>query len=396
MSYIFNDPDGFQSSQLFWSQVLQGFNTPTSLPFRSKPANYNTLPSQLPIASGEDESEDDSGLGDKSCGYGKVFLHCPPGLYSRVIQFLQDEALDWHTLFQGVWAILLSRYSGEKDILFGVQKSFEPSELDQSHSHGKALPLRVQCSDTTTVLELLVQVQDQWHSIQKQSDLDSSEIQACSDVPQDIPLYESCLRLVSSGSGVLAHPIPEHSPLVIAIDWQVDSASFVVFYDRQQFQEVDIQRLAGHVHTVLEGIVTSPHCPYVHLPLLTEAERHQVLEEWNNTEVPIDSNCYIHHWIEAQTEKTPGAIAVVFEGKTLTYQELNDRANQLAHHLQNLGVCPESLVGLYLERSLEMVVAILGILKAGGGLCADRSLQPPGANGLNPRRFPGCGGHYSV
>jgi surfactin family lipopeptide synthetase A len=106
--------------------------------------------------------------------------------------------------------------------------------------------------------------------------------------------------------------------------------------------------------------------------MLSARERHQLLVEWNNTAMacPQDTaypqDTCIHQWIEAQVARTPDAVAVVFEDQALTYQELNIRANKLAHHLQALEVGPEVLVGIYVERSLEMVVGLLGILKAGG------------------------------
>ncbi|NER49684.1 MAG: AMP-binding protein, partial [Symploca sp. SIO1A3] len=100
--------------------------------------------------------------------------------------------------------------------------------------------------------------------------------------------------------------------------------------------------------------------------MATKPKHHQLLVDWNSTatEYP-DSQC-IHQLFESQVERTPDAVAVVFEEQQLTYQELNDRANQLAHYLQGLGVQPEVLVGLCIERSLDMVIAMLGILKAGG------------------------------
>jgi non-ribosomal peptide synthetase component F len=100
--------------------------------------------------------------------------------------------------------------------------------------------------------------------------------------------------------------------------------------------------------------------------LLTEAERHKLLVEWNNTSFDYPKNKCIHQLFEATAERTPEAVAVVFEGEQLTYGELNARANQLAHYLQALGVKPEVLVGICVERSLEMIIGLLGILKAGG------------------------------
>lgn len=101
-------------------------------------------------------------------------------------------------------------------------------------------------------------------------------------------------------------------------------------------------------------------------PLLTESERHQLLVEWNKTQTVYPEDKSIHELFEAQVERTPEAVAVIFEGQQLTYGELNRRANQLAHHLRKLGVGPEVMVGIYMERSLDMLIGLLGVLKAGG------------------------------
>ncbi|WP_308189135.1 non-ribosomal peptide synthetase/type I polyketide synthase [Nostoc mirabile] len=137
-------------------------------------------------------------------------------------------------------------------------------------------------------------------------------------------------------------------------------------YNTDLFDASTIARMAGHFQILLEGIVANPQQKVSSLPLLTEQERHQLLWEWNNTtrEYPIDK-C-IHQLFEEQVERSPDTIAVVFEDKQLTYRELNQRANRIAHHLKTLGVGPEVLVGICVERSLEMVVGLLGILKAGG------------------------------
>ncbi len=136
-------------------------------------------------------------------------------------------------------------------------------------------------------------------------------------------------------------------------------------YNTDLFEESSIQRMAAHLQMLLEGIVANPQQRLSELTLLTEFERHQLMVEWNNTEVEYPQQC-IHQLFEAQVEKTPDAVAVVFGEEQLTYEELNSRANQLAHHLQDLGVKPEVLVGICVERSLSMVIGLLAILKAGG------------------------------
>jgi aspartate racemase len=137
-------------------------------------------------------------------------------------------------------------------------------------------------------------------------------------------------------------------------------------YNTDLFDACTLRRMANHFQTLLEGVVANPQQRLWDLPLLTEAERQTLLVEWNETQTDYPKDLCIHQLFETQVERTPDAVAVVFEDQQLTYQELNARANRIAHHLQSLGVGPEVLVGICMERSLEMVVGLLGILKAGG------------------------------
>jgi len=137
-------------------------------------------------------------------------------------------------------------------------------------------------------------------------------------------------------------------------------------YNTDLFNRDTIQRLISHFKNLLESIVTNPGQRISNLSILSEAEKHQLLIEWNDTERDYPKAKCIHQLFEEQVEETPDAIALVFEDQQLTYRELNQRANQIAHYLKRQGVGPEVLVGVCVERSLEMVVGLLGILKAGG------------------------------
>ncbi|MBE9248417.1 amino acid adenylation domain-containing protein [Dolichospermum sp. LEGE 00240] len=136
-------------------------------------------------------------------------------------------------------------------------------------------------------------------------------------------------------------------------------------YSTDLFNASTITCIASYFQTLLAGIITSPNQHIAKLPLLTAAEQHQLLVKWNNTQTDCCQERCIHQWFEELIERSPNAVAVVFEGKQLTYLELNQQANQLARYLQTLGIEPEVLVGICVERSLEMIVGILGVLKAG-------------------------------
>ena len=136
-------------------------------------------------------------------------------------------------------------------------------------------------------------------------------------------------------------------------------------YNTDLFERDTISRMGRHLRTLLEGIVADPSARISDLPLLTEAERRQLLFDWNDTRAEYQQCVCAHQLFEAQVERTPDAVAVIFEDERLSYRELNARANKLAHHLRGLGVGPGKVVGIFIERSLEMVVGILGALKAG-------------------------------
>ena len=136
-------------------------------------------------------------------------------------------------------------------------------------------------------------------------------------------------------------------------------------YSTDLFDGARIERLVGHFSSLLGAAATDPNQLLLELPLLTEAESRQ-LADWNRTEIPYPKERCLHRLFEEQVERAPDAIAVTFEAERLTYRQLDERANQLAHRLQKLGVGPDALVAICLERSLEMVVALLGVLKAGG------------------------------
>src|SRR5919112_1141017 len=137
-------------------------------------------------------------------------------------------------------------------------------------------------------------------------------------------------------------------------------------YNADLFEYVTIERMLGHLKTLLKGIVEDPDQRLSELPLLSEAERHQLLFEWNDTRAEYPEDRCVHELFEERARRTPDAVAVMFEERQLTYRELDRRANQLAHYLRALGVGPDVLVGICVERSLEMAVGLLGILKTGG------------------------------
>ncbi|MGH2708575.1 MAG: AMP-binding protein, partial [Actinomycetota bacterium] len=173
----------------------------------------------------------------------------------------------------------------------------------------------------------------------------------------------------SEWAGLQVHPVSgteqTNYPLSVSATSGA-SLSLRISYDRARFDAETIEPLANHFTTLLEAIAADPERPISALSLLSEAERHRVLLDYNDTAASYPDDACIHQLFEAQAASSPEALAVVFEEQALTYAALDAQANRLAHHLASLGVGPEMVVGICLERSLDLVVGLLGILKAGG------------------------------
>jgi amino acid adenylation domain-containing protein len=199
-----------------------------------------------------------------------------------------------------------------------------------------------------------------------------------SEVPRGTPLFESIVvfdrarlntRLHERGGAWLDREFEVIQDPAFALILQAYGETELplkISYDRSRFDDASIGRMLGHLENLLESMGKGLDRSPADLPILTATERHQVLVEWNQTRAEYSQDECLHELFEAQVERTPQAVAVVFEGEQLTYEGLKRRANQLARHLQRLGVGPEVLVGVLMERSLELVVALYGILKAGG------------------------------
>jgi len=237
-------------------------------------------------------------------------------------------------------------------------------------------------SPEVSCLGWLKKVQEQQIEMRQYEYTPLSKIQEWSEVPRGVPLFETILAFENyPADQYLQKPFGDidiHDVRLIEktnypISIQVSPGSELlvkIVYDSGRFQTATITRMLGHFQTLLQATVANPDARLSELPLLTEPERHQLLVEWNATRTDYPRNKCIHELFEEQVERTPDAMALIFENRQLTYRELNRRANQLAHYLRKLGVGPEVLVGLCMERSLEMVIGLLGILKAGGAYVA--------------------------
>ncbi|MCC5658371.1 amino acid adenylation domain-containing protein [Nostoc sp. XA010] len=289
------------------------------------------------------------------------------------------------TLFMTLLAAfqtLLYRYTGSEDIAIGSPiGSRNRAELEGLIGlFINTLVLRTNLAGNPTFEQLLNQVRSVALSAYAYQDLPFEllveELQPQRNLSYT-PLFQVMFVLQNAPMSALELPnltlsLLEGNGITAKFDLTLDmtetqSGLIGTFeYNSDLFQESTIKRMAGHLQTLLEAIVTNPQQRLSQLPLLTAPEEYQLLQKWNDTEVAYPVNKCIHELFEQQVELTPDAVAVVYENQQLTYRELNQRVNQLAHYLQKLGVQPEVLVGICVERSLEMVIGLLAILKAGG------------------------------
>ncbi len=343
-------------AEAFWRKTLEGFTAPTLL--------VVDHPTQ------------------GTAGYAELETRLSAETTEALQSLARQNQLTMNTLIQGAWALLLSRYSGEKDIVFGATVSGRPADLSGAESMVglfiNTLPVRVQVPPEVTLLPWLKQLQAQQVELRQYEYSPLVQIQGWSQVPRGLSLFDSILVFENYPVGDFLQQMEKslrvrdvrsleqtNYPLTVA-SGPGRELVLKILYDGRRFDADTIVRMLGHLSTLLESFAANVNQCLSTLPLLTEAERHQLLIEWNSTAAYYPHDRCIHQLVEEQVEQTPDAVAVTFEDKALTYRELNRRANQLAHYLRRLGVESETLVGLYLERSLEMVVSILGILKAGG------------------------------
>ncbi|EGJ29404.1 MULTISPECIES: non-ribosomal peptide synthetase [Moorena] len=303
-------------------------------------------------------------------------------LTQKLKQLSQESGSTLFMTLLAAFFVLLSRYSGQSDLVVGSpianrnRREIEPL----IGMFVNTLVLRADLSDNPTFRKLLERVQKTTLDAYTHQDLPFEKLLGELQTERNLShnaLVQVMFALQNNKMEAWNLPGLRVSEMEFDFDftrfdlevhcWEVSSGiEAYCVYSTDIFEPDTIARMMGHFQTLLEAVVANPEQKVLQLPLMKSSELHQILVEWNNTKTDYPKDKCIHQLFEEQVEKTPDAVAVVFEDKQLTYSELNSRANQLAHYLQTLGVKPEVLVGICVERSLEMIVGLLGILKAGG------------------------------
>ena len=347
-------------AEVFWRQTLKGFITPTSLDI-DKRYNHTFMSDN---------------------GYEDQVIQLSVETLSALRTLAQQHQLSLNTLVQGAWALTLSRYSGQEDVVFGVTVSGRPTDLMEIESmiglFINTLPFRARVVPEMSLIAWLRVIQNQQVEICQYEYSPLVQVQKWSEVSYGQSFFESILVFESypmrtstkewcSDLNIVRHPLVSRTnyPLTVVVLPQPVLTLRIVYHNRDFDSQMIVQMLT-HIQTVLEGMVATPSRRLIELPLLTQAERHQLVATWNDTHAAYPQDACIHQQFEAQVARTPDAAAVVYEDQSLTYRVLNARANQLAHYLRLVGVGPDTRVGICVERSIDMMIGLLGILKAGG------------------------------
>ncbi|MCM3338070.1 amino acid adenylation domain-containing protein [Paenibacillus sp. MER TA 81-3] len=342
-------------AEKFWMDKLRGFTAPTQLSVER---------SQIAEAHGNKDVE-----------------HLlPQEVTCRLQQLARQHNVTLSTVVQGAWAILLYRYSGETNVVFGSTVAGRPADLQGAeHMVGlfiNTLPVRVQVDPEGSVGDWLRRLQEQLVEQREYEYSPLVKIQGWSEVPRGMSLFESIVVFENypveppaeqAGEGVVitsSETIDQTNYPLMVVAAPGDQFSLRIAYDTARYEDDTIIRMMGHLTTLLTGLAEDWSLAAVRLPMLTEAERSTLLPAEPVWTPPTDERC-IHEWFEQQAALRPDKIAVVYGEHALTYVGLNEQANRLAHYLRKRGAGPETMVGLCMERSLDLVVSILGILKAG-------------------------------
>ena len=303
-------------------------------------------------------------------------------LTNRLTKLSQEQGATLFMTLLAAYDILLYRYTGVADILVGSPIA----NRDRSETEGligffvNTLVMRSNLAGNPSFTQLLARVREMALGAYTHQDLPFEMLVEILRPERDLshaPLFQVAFSLQNAPmqqvnfAGLTVNPlIVEGITAKFDVSLLIENTTNGLVgwwqYNTDLFDERTIKRMTGHFVTLLESIVANPQQQISQLPLLTAVEQHQLLVEWNSTQADYPQDKCIHQLFEEQVQRTPDAVAVVFGSEQLTYKQLNCRANQLAHYLRSLGVKPDVLVGICVERSLEMLIGLLGILKAGG------------------------------
>jgi natural product biosynthesis luciferase-like monooxygenase protein len=346
-----------EAARAFWHARLEGFAAPNAL----------TAAAPAPGA---------------PAGHGERVFRLSRAETDRLKEFGKPRDLTLNTFVQGAWALVVAASTGDDDVVFGATRSCRRTSVPGADSIAglfiNTLPLRLTIDVSAPASEWLRGVRDRHREVRAFEHTPLADVVAASDLGTERALFESIIvfnerlmeAVMRAQGGAWARRtfrwIEQTNFPITLFGYAEDELSLKLSYDRARLDDEAATRLAARLEAVLKALAATPEAALGALPMLAPAERALAVERWNDTRVDVEGPRLVHELFEAQAAATPDAPAVVFRGARLRYRELDARADALARTLQARGVGPDVLVGLFLDRSLEMVVALLGILKAGG------------------------------
>ncbi|MEM7354298.1 MAG: amino acid adenylation domain-containing protein, partial [Acidobacteriota bacterium] len=344
------------AAEAYWRQLLAGFREPTVI--------------ELEPVGCPPESE-----------YDRVFRDFKAPATAALEAAGRRERVTLNTLFQGAWALLLSRYAGRRDVVFGATTAGRPADLPGVEGmiglFINTLPVRVALTEEPVADELR-QLQAQQGQSRRYEWAPLADIRQWSDVAAGTPLFNSLVvfenlplerkqddatALAVGSAGFVQRT---NYPLTLAISPRGKELSVRLAYATEHFDRTTIHRLLSELETLLLRFAATPTAPIDRLEVLTASERHQLLTEWNDSHREPLGDSTIHQLIAAQATRTPEAPAVRIGDREVSYRELVGRTRHLGQHLRGAGVEPEQIVAVCAESSLGALVALLAVLEAGG------------------------------
>ncbi|WP_443065366.1 amino acid adenylation domain-containing protein [Streptomyces sp. NBC_00536] len=344
-------------AETYWRELLAGIHAPTPLPGVRGAAS-----------------------GHRAGAAGRTVRRLSPQLSRELADFARTHRITVNTVLQGAWALLLGRHAGEPDVVFGATVSGRPTELAGVDSMVgmliNTLPVRVRIDEAAPVGAWLAEVQRAQVDARQYEYVPLPQIQGWSEVARGTSLFESLVVFENypvDEEAAAAHGLRLHGlegteatnfPLNL-IAYAGDELTYTLAYDAGLYDAPGADRICGHLDALLASIAHStPDQPVAALAMHTDAEAELTLRTWNDTARPLP-DATLHGLFAARAARQPDAVALTHQGEHLTYAELDERANRLAHHLVSLGAGPEQLVGLCLERGPQALTALLAVLKAG-------------------------------
>ncbi len=358
------------AAHAFWQADLAGFSEPTPLHVDAALARPDQAPEQV-------------GDFDQTLSISQT---------QRLQQLCQHYQLTPNTWIQGAWALLLSRYSGNRDVLFGVTVAGRPTDLagveEMVGLFINSLPLRIDVDPQAPVATWLQALLSHNARLREHESASLVDIQRSSAVPRGQPLFDSLVvfenapldissvQLDAFSIDIYEDRVHTNFPMTVVL-YPGDRLGIRLSYDSQRFSSDTVQRMLGHLVQLLSSMLDAPEAPLGSLHMLPPAEREQLQVDWNRSAVDFPLSQGYAALFADQVRRRPQQIAAVHQHETLTYAELDRRANAVAHALQAAGAGPESLVALFAERGLALLTLMIGTLKAGAAFQALDIQQPP-------------------